>query len=530
MARRRRNSASKSETTEEDVEKDVKQSSSQQSSRKGASSPSGLARLKWASDPPSIATFDDTAIGAYSIFTPYGSNRITRNADSQDMPAGLVKPIVFDQSTQPNPGVAESQLTITDSDLTAEVVMNSLNRIITTPGDITINDIKPAISEYIGHCCNLVGSWAITAGLYGLAGAFGPGAGQLKNYLATIGARPWQQEAKSTLLSTIPMPPNLVNYLMQWYAVKQVPDGRSLFCVPALPSGLTSDETQTTGYSGRELLNFESEYANLLALQSTDSKDIYPELRKIFMNAGWKQFQFPNELPVVRDGMWWDAQVVNAPFAAYKWSDNNDVIQLNPQAGASRRLYSLSVYAESIQPMGERLLIPSYTSLQSAAYDRSTGAFDTSLAGAASQIGPISLGSYQFKGFIVQNDQDVYHCVPNALSLGQVPGVSQIGWSRCVGASAGSATSSWETTDYLMSLYSEMCATLLADEGTPELTPSELYEKIFLGQSTTVSSNRYKFGNTVLPNVAGSPSIINGYAKGNSGDLQRIYEYFLQAA
>jgi len=507
--------------------------SGQQQSGPKASTSSGLSQLSWASDPPSIATFDDMVVGAYSIFTPFGSNRATRNTNYSTLTNTLNRPIVFDATVQGNPNTGSRLSTVVNEDLVSEVVMNSLSRIITTPGDISMENIKIAIRQYLGYVCNLVGSWATTAGLYGLAEGFGPGAGQLKNYLAQIGARPWQQEAKASILKSIPMPPNLVQYLMQWYAVKQVPDGRSMFCVPNQPTGLSDGEYRTgVGASGYELKAFEAEYRNLIALADDEGQEVYPEIRRIFMNAGWTLFDFPTSIPVIRDGKWWDNQVVNMPFVTYKYSDNADVFQCNPQAGSSRRLYSLSVYAESNSPDLERLLMPSYSTLEPASYDRGTGAFDGSEFTGPLQCQMVSLGSYKVDGLIIEgplDDNVIGYAIPSVLSIGQVNGIDQIGWSRTIADAPGDAATSWATSDYIAALYSEMCNMLLTDEGTTELYPTELYEKIFLGQSTTVSSNRLKFSNTVIPNMIGDPTTFADEITGSNADLQRVYEYFLAA-
>jgi hypothetical protein len=490
-----------------------------------------LAALKFASDPDYIDIFDGTNLSDFSIICPMSSARAFRNGSGpQTSYQDMNRPIVFNSAIQTHTAVAAGteQLTISDPTLAGQVIFNELNRVYTTPGDIPASELETAVTDYVAHACNLIGGWAITAGLYGLAEAFPQATGQLRNYLSLIGAKTWQVEGKSAALKTLPLPPNLVNYLKEWYSIKQIPDGRAVFALPAQPQGLTPDEVYTglnpDARSGLDLQVFETEFSTLQALTDSTGALIYPEMRRMLMKAGWKMFDFPDKIPVIRSGDWWDEQVVNVPFIARKNRDASSVAQANPQAGANRRAYALCVYGSTPSPALERLLTPIYSANLAAGWDRAVGAYDIGTL-SSSQFSVVSLGrhnlSYNFEGI-------TRHALTSALSLGQVQGVTGRGWSMSIGTSAASLTTEWDTGEMLLGLFSEIANILLADEGSLAAAPMDFYEKIYLGESTTVSSNRLKFGNTVSPNMFPTTATMGGVNTGNPSSMQRVYEYFLK--
>lgn len=251
------------------------------------------------------------------------------------------------------------------------------------------------------------------------------------------------------------------------------------------------------------------------------------------MNSGWKLYKFPTSLPVMKDGMWWDMQAVNMPFAAPKGSTapNDDYFQVNPQAGNARRTYALSVYSDSLSPYLQRMLMPVCLTSATAGYDRSAGYFDATNIGNTDEIAFGSLGSYHLESYTTLAGIRLDYARPLVLNVGQAADADGLmGWSRNIGT-LGAGGTSWATTDKLASLYSEIAVSLLADEGTTSADPTNLYQKIFTGESTTISSNRYKFGNTIDPNMTGAiaaGATIEGYFGGNPQSMQRIYEWLIK--
>jgi hypothetical protein len=319
------------------------------------------------------------------------------------------------------------------------------------------------------------------------------------------------------LMRELPIPTNLLQYLTSWYACKQIPDGRSMFCLPQQPIGMTPDEVTGAAISGYDLQAFEIEHANILALQD------WPEMRRILMNAGWQTYDFPTSIPVIRDGQWWDMQVVNAPWVNVKYSDVNNWVQANPQAGESRRTYALSVYSENLSPWLQRGMMPCYVTTDSTgSYDRDTGAFDMAQT-TTLQFGVASVGAYNLQGTLLSTGYtSPYRCKASVLAIGQVNGTNEIGWAGTIPG--------FTVEDSLAALYSEMITTMMTDASTPTTDPALLYEKIFAGESTTVGSNRLKFGNTVVPNTFGSPTnILNVIGTGDASTMQRIYTALLKA-
>jgi len=502
---------------------------SSEGSNTGGKSSGLMSALSFSTDPAYVNMFDDEIFEQYSIMTSYSADGILRsNAQSGVTPSYvcLNKPLIFNDTYQTVQSAAYQQ-TVSDPTLVGEVVFEYLDRIITTPGDISTADLKDAVTEYISYACNLIAGWATTKGMYSLADAFPRGSGQIKNYLSEIGAKPWQQEAKDSLLSTLPLPTNLVQYLIQWYAVKQIPDGRNVFCCPSQPAGLTADEA-LAGSVGRDLETFETEYNKIQDIASA-GKLVYPEMRRILLNAGWKTYDFSQSVPVVRDGAWWDIQVVNMGYASGFSRNFPAEVQCSPQAGNGRRTYALSVYGKDNSPWIERLLMPVYAvPADSDMYNRETGTFNTASAGAsAGDLTPISLGGYNFGssyGVSSGSAFPISRAQPAYLVVGNSDQTTEVGWADSI---AGITI-----TGALATLYSEMASILETDSGSAyTLAPNSdtgLYRKIFRGESTTVASNRFMFGNTIDPNMTGGDTIQEGSTiAGDRASIQRIYEAFL---
>ena len=181
----------------------------------GPSSGGLMSNLTFKSDPPFINKFDDESLGVYTIFCPStGSNLRAVNQDTAgDLTTyGCRYPIIWDATTgtgasvlQPRSGT-EDQRTLVDQDLIGEVIFNQLDRIITTPGDISTEDLKELAREYIARSTNCLILWAQVAALQGFASGAPEAVGQMKNYLSAIGAKPWDLENMTSLMNEVPLP------------------------------------------------------------------------------------------------------------------------------------------------------------------------------------------------------------------------------------------------------------------------------------------------------------------------------------
>ena len=498
-----------------------------------------MGKLAFKSDPPFVNKFDDEALGVYTIFCPStGSNLRGVNQDTAgDLTTyGARYPIIWDAGTgggasvlQPRPGT-EDQRTLVDQDLIGEVIFNQLDRIITTPGDINTEDLKELAREYIARATNCMIIWAQAAAMQGMALGAPESSGQMKNYLSSIGAKPWDMENMTSLMNEIPLPAALVSYYKDWHAVKQDPDGRSVFCVPSQPVGLTADETSTPTEIGNHARTFYAEYKRLQAIEDSNNEQIYPELRRIFMNAGWSLPGCEQSIPLMRDGKWWDIQVTNTPYLNRKSDLLVDQVQANPQAGEADRIYSLSVYSENQSPLIERLLMPVFGADSNyGGFSAQTGAFDTVTSGAGvTTFGWAYMGWQPLRAqFSNSASLTIRYSRPAILIVGQSATTDEIGW-----ASDGitGSISGLTINDNFNAMYSEMASTLNADAGAAAGEELGLYEKIYQGKATTVSSNKYQFGNTIDPNMTGSTT--SGFVSttdetGDPMSLQRVYKAFL---
>lgn len=150
----------------------------------GGKSSGLVSSLTFSTDPPYINIFDDEIFEQYSIMTSYAADGIFRGQAAENYNYSTMnRPIVWDKTYQPHKD-ENYQVQVSNPELVGEVVFEYLDRIITTPGDISTVDLKAAVTEYIARCTDLVAAWASTASLYGLAESFPRGSGQIKNYLS----------------------------------------------------------------------------------------------------------------------------------------------------------------------------------------------------------------------------------------------------------------------------------------------------------------------------------------------------------
>jgi len=538
MARRRKGKQSK----EEEIDSMESPPDSKPSGSGSASSTLPLvSELTFASDPGSVAIYDDQALEEFSIFSPMAGIGGARRL-GWDLTANISQPIVFDDVINSNAYMSPRQLTIVNETQIREVIANSLNRVVTTPGDLSGTEIGNAAREYLARVTNLIHMYCSVAALWGLAEVFPNAKGQLKDYLYYIGGRTQQVDAMSSQLRQIPLPPKLYQFLMSWNAVKQIPDGRAMFAVPQQPIGLTPDEITggPAGIQSGNLKNIFDREMRLLKALNVGGNIFYPELRRILMEAGWSTFEFPLTITPMRNGEWWDAQVINAPYGAKKFSDSVGLEQFNPQSGRGNRNRSLSVYGQSNNPYLNRCILPQFAAGSTNMYDRQTGAFDLSASTTQLDCGVVSMGSHQLSGFYETGSPAwnpgygtptglQFHAQAAPLIIGQSQATAEIGWANTIPGFAASIDVSC--------LYSEMDNLLQTDASAPAAAPIGLYELIFQGASTTPSSNRFKFGNTVSPNMYDLnvvdflqppltiPMLVT---LGNQGNTLRVYRALLE--
>jgi len=299
-----------------------------------SSSMPGAADLTWSNDPKPKSMYLPDRLNYYQLFTTY--RREIRNTESID---NANYPVSYDASL--NVGSEPARRLLVQSDAIVEqAIMDQLNRVITTPGNLSYATISADIRTYLGYVARMLSIYYPLAALWGLTDEHTRQAGPMKSYLSRMKARDWQVRDMEAVLSTFPMPTNMNNLFKEFHSVKMVPSGLPLFWISP-PVSMTTDEDPAA--VGAEEM-FKEQWGHM-----TTNVGDFNELIRILEEAGWSTYDFSannSRIPVLRDGDWWDNQVTG--IATCRVDDSSSSrLAAHPYSGFEDRAKAIGVYSGS---------------------------------------------------------------------------------------------------------------------------------------------------------------------------------------
>lgn len=389
MARRRRKSSSESSDSEAST----------------SSSSGSYSTLSNDTDTPFIPAYSESRTTQLGLYTMYATN-VAMSAGASDYVKRINQPLRIEATAAPQ----NCSEWIGDTDLAISSVLEKMPRIVTTPGDLTDTQIRSQIQTYITGIIDLLAIYLPVAAMKGYSASMPLVSGYVDNYLASVGCKPWQVRQMQTLFRSLPVPPNLVRYLMEYYAVKQHPRAPNLHHFMPI-CGYSADETGGSAVSTLDC--FLEAHATVTAI--TD----YEEFVSYLKMSGYPQVDLPDQIPPVSDAKMYEIQVNSAPFARQNFnSDTNDVMAL-PTFGYKDRLLTVSRYVEDLGPSFIRGLCPSYGGGTSAGWDSTTNTFHAQST-AANRPVIVSMG-HQVYSNSGSGITDVGSCQVGFLSLSDSP-------------------------------------------------------------------------------------------------------------
>lgn len=346
MARRRR----KSKSQESD-------SSSEMDTRSTASTSSGMdvSRLSNDTDAPFIPLYSEDRTTQFGLFTLYPQTHSITNL-SQSLEACM-----YPLRITLHPAQQSNQLWVGDADTAVSSIMESLPRVVTTPGDLSDAQIRAQIQTYFEGIIDLMALYMPVAALKGYSAEYPLVSGYIDNYLASKGAKPWQVRQMQTVWRSLVVPPALVKYCEGFYKVKQHPRVANMhhFIPIACYNSIEG--------SGQEIYKFFAErYANMKAA-ITD----YEEFLSLLKLAGYPSVDMPDMIPVSREAKDYELQVNGALYCGV---DGTDVYAL-PNSGYKDRTLSVCRYVHDSGPSLARGLTPTYVAYQSSDWNATDKTF-----------------------------------------------------------------------------------------------------------------------------------------------------------
>jgi len=445
-----------------------------------SSSVPGAAALTWSNDPKPKSVYLPDRLNYYQLFTTMRrENRNTETIDNANYP--------FSVDSSLNIGGNLSRRYLVQNDTTIEqAIMDQLNRVITTPGNLSYATISAEIREYLGYVCRLLSIYYPLAALWGLTEEHKRQAGPMKSYLAAIKARDWQVRDMEAVLSTLPMPTTLNSLFKEFHSVKMAPNGLPLFWI-SQPVAMTTDEDP--GRIGAEAM-FKEQWQHM----HTNVSD-FNELLRILEEAGWSTYDFTannNRIPIIRDGFWWDCQVTGIASGRVDDASGHRFVA-HPYAGYEDRAKAIGIYS------GSDLWEPYFTKLIGG------GVWGTHNA-AGFIKGDLTYGDYfvtsDYRPDIMQcgytqlaesqttSAGAVYMHGFDALNVGQLDWMGMgLGWTHSAGGLVDI-----EANGIVSLPCSYMNEWAAGDYG--------VWGLLTLGWQTGPANNLIRFGNTVDPNIA----------------------------
>lgn len=328
-----------------------------------AASTSGSdARLSNDTDAPFIPVYSEDRNTYYGLFTMYPNNfAISTVAESLK---GCKYPLRITQ----HPDQQTNTKWVGDTNLAISTILESLPRVVTTPGDLTDTQIRTQLQSYFEGVIDLMAMYMPVAALRGYSQSYPLVSGYVDNYLASVGAKPWQVRQMQTLWRSLVVPPSLTKYLMDYYAVKQHPRVSNMHhFIPIAAQNATEK-----GGTGSQIYKLFSERFSTLRAAITD----YDEFLQLLKLGGYPSVDMPDTIAVSTDAKSYELQVSSAPVFENQNGSTNTLHAL-PAAGYKDRLLNVCRYIHDLGPSFFRALSPTYASINSGGWDSTNKVFNS---------------------------------------------------------------------------------------------------------------------------------------------------------
>ena len=350
MARRRR----KSKSAESD-------SSEGMDTRSTASTSSGMdtSRLSNDTDAPFIPLYSEDRTTQFGLFTLYPrTHAITNLATSLEACSYPLRITI-------HPNQQSDQYWVGDAGTAVSSILEALPRIVTTPGDLNDTQIRAQIQTYFEGIIDLLALYMPVAAMKGYSAEYPAVSGYIDNYLASVGAKPWQIRQMQTTWRSLVVPPALVKYCEGFYKVKQHPRVANMHhFMPIAAYNTNESGTATEIYK-----HFQERFTTMKAA-ITD----YEEFLNLMSIGGYPKVDMPDMIGVSREAKDYELQVNGALYT----TEDSGVYYSLPNSGYKVQTLSVCRYVHDSGPSLARGLTPTYINVNSATYDASTKTFTNS--------------------------------------------------------------------------------------------------------------------------------------------------------
>lgn len=320
------------------------------------------ARLSNDTDSPFIPVYSEDRTTFYGLFTLYSHN-FAITSESTALQA-CSYPLRITQ----HPAQQAKTQWVGDTNLAVSTILESLPRVVTTPGDLSDTQIRTQIQTYFEGIIDLIALYMPVAAMRGYGQAYPLVSGYVDNYLSSVGAKPWQVRQMQTLWRSLAVPPSLVKYCMDYYAVKQHPRVANLHHYMPISA---YNSTEAPGASS-EIYKWFTTRFNTMRNSVTD----YDEFLALLKLGGYPLVDMPDTIPVSTDAKSYELQVGSAPYFENQINANNTLHAL-PAAGYKDRLINVCRYVHDLGPSFFRGLSPVYVSSSSSNWDSNAKVFNS---------------------------------------------------------------------------------------------------------------------------------------------------------
>lgn len=293
-------------------------------------------------DAPFIGIYSEDRATDYGLFTMYPHTQNITNLSSCLRACNYPLRITMHPDKQSDWSWCGSPATAVNT------ILESLPRIVTTPGDLTDTQIRAQIETYFEGIIDLLSMYMPVAALNGYSKEYPIISGYVDTYLASVGAKPWQIRQMQTLWRSLVVPPALVKYLEGYFAVKQHPRVANMHHFIPIPA---HNAGESTG-SATSIHSFFIERFEGMKSAITD----YEEFINLMKLGGYPMVEMPDSIAVSRVAKDYELQVNGGLYY-----EEIGLSQLAlPASGYKARTLSACRYVHDVGPSMARGLTPTY--------------------------------------------------------------------------------------------------------------------------------------------------------------------------